>query len=163
MPVPIRLVDRVVPRIGVAVGADAFFQGVPGVGGDEDAEFRVVVAGVEVEEADFGVVAFAGEALRVGSVRGDAVGAGRERRGAGAVGLVAVGLDGGRPHVGDARDGRQVVAVEGEERSASVDEEVRWTSSSAERPDRERRGRGAGVAGVASAEGGAIGGLGREK
>ena len=63
MPVRIRPIDRVVPRVRIPIRSDAFLVGVPPVGGDEAGDGGVVIAGVEVEEAGLGVGAFADEAL----------------------------------------------------------------------------------------------------
>jgi hypothetical protein len=61
MPIVIRLVDRVVLGIGMAIGANAGQRGVPVVGRDEAAVERVHVAGVRMDEAGLGIVALADE------------------------------------------------------------------------------------------------------
>lgn len=50
MPIRIALIDRIVVGVGVAVGADAGLDGVERVGGEEAADHRVVIAGVEIEQ-----------------------------------------------------------------------------------------------------------------
>jgi len=57
MPIPVAPVDGIVAGIGVAVDIDAGEDGVEAVGGEKAAEERVVVAGVEILEAGFGVEA----------------------------------------------------------------------------------------------------------
>jgi hypothetical protein len=51
VPVRIALVDRIIARIGIPVGADPGLGGIPGVGGEELSDLGVVEAGVEMEEA----------------------------------------------------------------------------------------------------------------
>ena len=59
----VQRVDRIVERVAVAVGADAGLHDFEPVGLDEEGQFGVVVAGVEVLQARVGVVAFADEAF----------------------------------------------------------------------------------------------------
>ena len=69
-------VHRIIPGIGIAVEVDAGEDGVPGVGGEEAAEVGVVVAGVEVLQAGFGVEALVDVGLAVedgGAVGGERV------------------------------------------------------------------------------------------
>ncbi len=94
----VRLVYRAIPRVGVSVGADAWVGHVEPVGGGEEAELGVVVAGVEVLEFRRGVVALADEALGLG---GDGAGDDRAGLAEGLVGrMFAVGAGG----VGDELD-----------------------------------------------------------
>ena len=79
MPTGIGLIDRIIPRIGIAVGPDGVGEPADGAaldGGvgadrvvvvrvDEDPDDRVVPAGVQVEQAGVGVVALADEAALV--------------------------------------------------------------------------------------------------
>ena len=51
MPIPVALVDGIVEGICVAVDVDAGEDRVPGVGGEEAAQQRIVVAGMEILEA----------------------------------------------------------------------------------------------------------------
>ena len=74
MPVRIRLIDRIIPGIGIAVGPDGFGEPADGaaldgcarvdrvvvVRVDEDPDDRVVPAGVQVEQTGVGVVALEG-------------------------------------------------------------------------------------------------------
>ena len=69
MPQRITEVDGIVQRIGVAVDVDPCEGGVPGVGGEEAAEQRVVVAGVEVLQSGLGVVGFSDIGLAVADGR----------------------------------------------------------------------------------------------
>ena len=109
MPVRIAPVHRVVLRIGVPVRPHALLDGIPIIRRDEAAEDRVHVAGVQVDQAGLGVVALADIAFL----------GGEGGVGAFAISGVARVLGDGARGVRDHADGGQVVAVEGEERSAA--------------------------------------------
>ena len=120
MSIGIALVDRIIPGIGVAVGADGVGEPAGGVaferallvdrvepvGHGEAGERRVVPARLQVEEAGSGVVALADIAALLRRA-----GRGRDRDLL-AVRRVAVAEAGGAGGVGFELDRRQVVAVD---------------------------------------------------
>ena len=57
--------NRVVESVGVPVRSDTRFGDFPPVGLDEQAEFRIVVAGVEVLQASVSIVALPDPAMTV--------------------------------------------------------------------------------------------------
>jgi len=63
MPIRITKINRITVGVGVTVGADAGHGGVPPVALGEQAQDRIVVAGVEVLQSGFGVIALADIAL----------------------------------------------------------------------------------------------------
>ena len=69
MPQRITEVDRIIQRIGVAVDVDAGEGAVECVGGEEAAEQRVVIAGVQILQSGLGVVGLADIGLAVADGR----------------------------------------------------------------------------------------------
>ncbi len=66
MPQWVHPIDGIIPRIGIPVDIHARDGRVPGVGGEEAAEVGVVVAGVEILQARFGIEAFVDVAPAIG-------------------------------------------------------------------------------------------------
>jgi hypothetical protein len=59
MPIRIGHIHRIIPGIGIAVGAHTWLPWVPPVGREEAAELWVEIAGVVILQAGFGVEALA--------------------------------------------------------------------------------------------------------